>query len=238
MKILEFRSNQILFLGDTHGVSAIFDLLADLHIPAGSDVVHVGDVGLGFGESRTSLNDAEKDLKRLSEFAVAQDIRFFLNRGNHDNPDVWKFESIFSNIFLVNTGDISAFPNGKIALFVGGGISIDRHKRDSSSYWPDEITEDLSNVPQVDFVFSHDCPPEYNLQTHSLKQSHAFCVENDSLLIEDCIKQRERMKNIIKKSGAHRIVYGHYHNSHFEAIDGLTARCVNICELYPFNSEV
>ena len=141
------------------------------------------------------------------------------------------------NLFFVGTGDIAEFPNGKTVLFVGGGVSVDRIKRTKDwSYWIMETTEYLNPVPQTDFVFSHDCPDNFNHPTATLPQSYGWYVDKDPTLMDDCKEQRENMTRIWRESGAKRAIYGHFHNDKFEEIDGVTAKCLDINELYEFNA--
>lgn len=235
----KFRNNRVILLGDTHSTAVTYNIVNGNEIENGSDIFHVGDAGIGFGKYQNIvLETAKNTLERLNKLAQEKNINVYLNRGNHDNPNVWEQCWEFSNVFLVKTGDTGIFPNGKTVLFVGGGISVDRIKRIKDvSYWIMEKTEYLNPVPKTDFVFSHDCPDNFNHPTATLPQSYGWYVERDSTLMDDCKEQRENMRRIWQESGAKRAIYGHFHRSIVEEINGVTAKCLDINELYEFNVE-
>ena len=236
LKNYNFRTNSVILLGDTHSENTTYEIL-NIRIHNGSDVFHVGDVGLGFGNEMFAMQNARSWLDRINKLCQKLDIRLYLNRGNHDRPDVWGEPSL-SHVFLVKTGEIGIFPNGKKVLFVGGATSVDRFVRKvGESYWPNEITEDSQEVPLVDFVFSHDCPDYFNHPTATLPRSYGWYVERDVSLMDDCKAQRDKMARIWQESGAKKAFYGHFHNSKRESVNGIEARCLDICELLEFNAD-
>ena len=230
----KFRSDNIILVGDTHSTTVARDIINLL--PDGSDVLHIGDVGLGFGDESFALKDAETWLGMFNDLCVKLNINLYLTRGNHDRPEVWKFPNL-SNVFLLQDGDIGIFPNGKKALLVGGGVSVDRFKRtEGKTYWKNEITSTLDTVEKCDIVFSHDCPEHFNHATASLPDHYGWYVERDVTLLEDCVKQRSNMTDIVKRCGATIILYGHFHRSIREESGGVYAQCIDINERFFFDA--
>ncbi len=231
-----FRRNEVVLIGDTHSTDPVWQFI-NSRIPESSDIVHVGDIGLGFGDAAYALQNAASWLDRLNKICVVTDCRLFIVRGNHDNPDVWKFDNL-SNVFLIQTGDTAVFPNGKKVLFLCGGISVDRCTRTiGKDYWPDEVTPRIDITEKYDIVFSHDAPEEFNHSTLSLPIRFQWAIDKDPALIEDCIKQRDLMSDLVKQSGANTLFYGHFHNQRLETVDGVYGRCVDINELYFFDAK-
>ena len=100
----KFRSDNIILVGDTHSTTVARDIINLL--PDGSDVLHIGDVGLGFGDESFALKDAETWLGMFNDLCVKLNINLYLTRGNHDRPEVWKFPNL-SNVFLLQDGDLN-----------------------------------------------------------------------------------------------------------------------------------
>ena len=232
----KFRDDTIILQGDSHSMERVITTIQH-DIPDGWDYVMVGDFGAGFGETEYAISNTISHLELLNERANRLDINVYIIRGNHDRSAIWKLPNVYSNVTLVNTGDIGVFPNGKRVLFIGGGVSVDRYSRkEGRDYWKDEITETLEDVPKVDIVFSHDCPEHFNHSTHSLPRSFGWYCDRDVTLIDDCLKQRKTMSDIVEKSGAKTTFYGHFHNSIQEEKDGVYARCIDINELVQFDA--
>jgi predicted phosphodiesterase len=232
----KFRNNFCILVGDTHSTETTYELL-NIRIPDGSDVVHIGDGGWGFGKPEYALDNARSWQDRIDKLCAKLNIKLFHIIGNHDNPAVWEFPST-DNLIFVKSGEVGEFPNGKKVLFVGGGVSVDRFKRKKGeSYWIMETTPYINPVEKTDFVFSHDCPDNFNHPTATLPSCYGWYVERDVTLMDDSQEQRENMARIWRESGAKKMAYGHFHRSIIEEIDGVWAKCLDINELYEFNAE-
>jgi predicted phosphodiesterase len=234
--LYNFRNDTVILLGDTHSTTTTYDIL-NIDIPNGSDVWHCGDGGLGFGGLEYALANAKSWLDRIDKLCQKLDIMFYHQIGNHDNPAVWQLPDKYSNVILLQSGDVGVFPNGKKTLFIGGGVSVDRFgRKENFSYWKDEITPFLENVEKTDFVFSHDAPEHFNHSTESLPKSFGWYCERDVTLIDDCLKQRLNISDIVKRSGANVIFSGHFHNDKRQEKDGVYYRCLDINERFEFDS--
>lgn len=231
-----FRTNTPLLMGDTHSPKVAYHLLQRLG--DNHDIVHLGDVGLGFGDHFFAEGNARIAINNFNNLCKEKNINLYLNRGNHDAPWVWEFENM-SNVFFLQDGDCGIFPNGKKVLLIGGGISIDRCNRTQGlDYWKDEVTKLVENVEKCDFIFSHDCPEYFNHSTDSLEFERPKFVSQDDKLIIDCYKQRNIITDIVERSGAKKIYYGHFHNDEEKEVNGIFGKCININVIYEFNAEL
>lgn len=227
---MKFRSNIITMLGDTHGIRIVKHLIKD--VCDGQDIFHVGDLGLGFSP------DDRKDLIDLSLSLQHRNLRFFAIRGNHDNPVYWKESNPYKNIFLVKDYTVAQFPNGKTALCIGGGVSIDRCLRtEGHSWWAGEGTSPIPNDIQItDYIFSHDCPSYINKPSWGLPLDFPFLVAKDQTLMSDQEKQRKLLDKIQFLIQPEKWIYGHYHNSYGQEKGGCEFRCLNINEKISFEA--
>lgn len=94
------------FLGDVH---AKID-----EIPCISNLIQVGDMGVGFRE--------------INKEMLPPNFRFI--RGNHDSPDLCKLHPCY-------LGDYGYLPEG--IFFFSGALSIDKHlRKENVDWWRDE----------------------------------------------------------------------------------------------------
>ena len=235
-KIYKFREDRAILVGDTHSLSVLYEIL-NMKMPNRSDVVFLGDGGESFGLKEVAIKNTLSYFETINKLCQDLDIKLYHIRGNHSATysEIWN--SQWSNIHLIKDSDYGLFPNGKKVLFVGGGVSVDRHTRkENVDYWKDEITPNLNNIEKCDVMFSHDCPEHFNHPTATLPRNFGWYVDRDLTLMDDCIKQRLNMSDIAKRSGVKEIIHGHFHNSIREEIDGVKCRCIDINELYEYDA--
>lgn len=231
---IKFRSNNILLWGDTHDVKYAYRIIQNKPNLDGFDIVHLGDLGLGFNRPEW---DAEY-LQKISAAAKKRGIRLFIIRGNHDDPGVWERGYGFDNLFLVKDYTSAIFPNGKRALLVGGGVSIDRpHRTIDFDYWPGEVTPYRKINEHFDYLFSHDCPDYFNYTTESLWVSpyKQFLID-DKNLFGDALAQRRTMNKIVDDIKPSFIAGGHFHRSIMETKNDIIYKCVDINEIILFEA--
>ena len=231
-----FRNDSVILMGDTHSLDTTYNLL-NVRIPNGNDVIHMGDAALGFGDIKYSIDNTLSWLDRYNKLCRTLDINLYIIRGNHDATYKRIWDSKFSNVFLIKDYAYGIFPNNKKVLLVGGAVSVDRcHRKENSDYWSDETTPIIENIDECDFMFSHDAPEYFNHSTSSLGKHYSREVERDDLLIEDCLKQRNNISDILERSEAKAIYSGHFHNALREERHGIYYRCLDINELFEFDS--
>src|ERR1044072_2364430 len=158
-------NKELYFIGDTHGLGPIFKII-DKHNLKDCNIIHVGDVGLGFQEITRDI----KNLGILDEMCIANDIMLYCIRGNHDNPIFWDRSKGLNlprlhNVDLVEDYKVLTI-NGKNILCIGGAISIDRQVRKNDripTWWEDEVfkyePKKLENLAgrykNIDLVVTH-----------------------------------------------------------------------------------
>ena len=226
-KMIKFRENKVILLGDTHHYQGTLNRLKQL--PSDYDIILMGDGGEGFGT-------AHADACQLETINLACKMRkqnLYVIRGNHSNPDVWKRGYSFSNVELVQDYTPCEFPNGKTALIVGEGISVDRiWRKAGKDYWPDEVTVYQKQDKHYDILFAHDAPNYFNHTTESLVTSPwASVLITDKKLYSDAMAQRTVMNCIVADITPEWVYSGHFHNSISDEKDGIKYRCLNIDEV-------
>ena len=232
--MIQLRSNVITLLGDTHSYQGTYYALNYKLSKQSCDVVFLGDGGEGFSSERTDFNS----LANINELCRERGIYLYYLRGNHTNPNVWRRGYEFSHLLLVDDYTEARFPNQKTALLVGGGVSIDRFSRTRGrDYWTDEITPYKKMEKQFDFLIAHDCPDYFNHSTASLVTSpYAAFLRMDKTLLKDALAQRTTMDKIVADIQPKKCFSGHFHNNLKEMVNNIEYRCVDINELYEFNS--
>lgn len=227
------RSNYVVLLGDTHGLHELYVLLLrnkNRHI-AGCDIIHLGDVGIGFreySEDIKKLHDIDRQLEIL-------DCRLFLIRGNHDCPAWWK--TLYFNlkrVFFVPDYTLLQFPCGKRALCVGGAYSIDKYLRTPNlDWWPNEETVYQKTGSHYPILFSHDCPSYCNNTNESLKSyDGGWLYKKFPQVLQEALHNRLVMDKIVQDAQCKRIFHGHYHNNITSCVNGLVCKCINMNEFY------
>ena len=231
---IKFRNNSIKLIGDLHNVRLAYGLLKIHQEWEDVDIFQIGDLGAGFS---TQLLD-ERALGLINTVCKSRNINFYAIRGNHDDPTLFQSNFSLSNLFLLPDYSTGTFPNGKTALLVGGGISIDRIARiEGKDYWKDEATTYHKTEKKFDILFSHDAPEYFNFSTDSLRCSHLKdYLLKDKTLLSDCLNQRNIINNIVADIECEYVCGGHFHNSLFQEKNGICYRCANINEVVDFDA--
>lgn len=231
-KQFHFRNNDVVLLGDTHSLATTRNIVKNTEYLFSLDLIHLGDVGIGFGRREGAVEVSKKALVDINEICKDKDINFYVIRGNHDAtyPELWED---MSNMFFIPQYAYGIFPNKKKALLLAGGISVDRLTRtDNYDYWKGEVSPFIEDIEPCDILLAHDAPEEFNNSSLSLRKSFQWYCDKDTTLIDDCLKQRSNVSDIWKRSGATRVFSGHFHNNATAELDGTSYRCIDINELF------
>ncbi len=209
-------------------------------------LIQLGDFGIGFRPKSD-----QDTLYSLNKFLKLRNIIMYVIRGNHDCPDFFKGNHIYSNLQLL-PDYTTLFINDKKYLFVGGAISIDRKLRLSDmqhaasygskveSYWYDEIfvldEEKLKDISGIDIVITHTAP-EYCFPDNRLGYPDIVkqFVSSDPNLYFDLIKERQdmsKMFEILSKNGnkIKDVFHGHFHCKNTNTIGETTYHLLDINE--------
>jgi predicted phosphodiesterase len=239
MENYKFKNDKVILLGDTHSQQITKDIIGS-RVDGGVDLIHLGDVGLGFAKKEYAIKNTTMWLYNTNKLCHNLGINFYIIRGNHDATydEIW--DQKFSNVFLIKDHAYAVFPNGKKALLLAGGISIDRYsRRQDYDYWTAEgtIPIDYKVIEKCDIMFSHDCPEQFNHSSHTIPTHWKRFHDVDPTLYHDCLAQRELVSEIVKVVECKTIFHGHMHNNMRQTVDGVYCRCVDINELFFFDSE-
>ena len=228
MKTLD-GSKPILFLGDHHGEwSYLFDIIDTKKI---SDcyLISVGDSGIGF----TNKENQERNINWFNMEFKDRNISFMSIHGNHDDPDYFKGANrvSLSNFELIEDYTIMEY-NGKKIQFIGGAVSIDRAARkEGISYWEDEVVKfDREKCQEVDILVTHTAPTWCFPQQFN-EMVHGWARE-DAHLLEDLTEERAIMDEICKLCKPRLHLYGHFHSSWTERVNGCMHKLLDINEIW------
>lgn len=235
----------MIIIGDTHSIRPIFAAIDDNNIE-NQNIIHVGDVGIGF----LSVEQDVANLQLLDRALIETNNKLYLIRGNHDFKKFWhdeQFKSslpIFKNIIFVRDYSVIEIENKNI-LFIGGAISIDRsyRKRMSPSTWDEDEKfvydeEKIKGMRNIDVVITHNaphfCPPvKFN---NLVNNWHNEEFEKDKTDLKAELTQERmdftKMWMILRSNNnITDYIYGHFHkNSEFKK-DGCIFTCLGISEL-------
>lgn len=230
MTILD-KNKPLVFLGDHHGDwRELFFRIQMLKLKD-CYIVSVGDCGIGFESRERQI----KQVKMLNEKFKANDIYFKAIRGNHDDPSYFKGENriCLENFELIEDYSTFEYDTKKIQL-IGGAISIDRTGRqEGSSYWREEaVVFDKDKCKKSDILVTHTAPSHCFPQTFN-EIVYGWARE-DANLIEDLTKERALMDEIFNLCAPRMHLYGHFHSSWTEKINGCISKLLNIDELWEY----
>lgn len=239
------KIDKLFLLGDIHGDWSTLHRYIDLGVLDDSLVIQVGDFALGFEDKPNRYSNRSPEKKKLDSLnkkLKEHNVQFWAIRGNHCDPSYWQdpkknsvFNQEFSNITLI-PDYYSTTINDKKFLFVGGGVSVDRHDRTEDSFWEGEvITSPRFPLTKHDVLISHACPSYFNFsptnrESNLMKWAH----KNDPELQADLIEEREIMDHVASTSEVTENYSGHFHNDCKDEKHGIKYRCLDIDELMEY----
>ena len=229
---MKLDSNKpLIFLGDHHGEwSYLFDIIDTKKI---SDcyLISVGDSGIGFTDRLTQITN----INYLNYEFKERNIIFMAIRGNHDDPDYFQGDNrvCLDNFELIE--DYSVYEhNSKHIQFIGGAVSIDRTSRtEGRSYWEDEVVKfDREKCKEVDILVTHTTPSWCFPQ--QFNETVYGWANEDAYLIEDLTEERAIMDEIFKLCNPTMHLYGHFHSSWTERVNGCVSKLLDINEFWEY----
>ncbi len=203
-------------------------------------VIVAGDCGFGF--RKLSYYKMLYNC-RIRSRLERRNVYIAFVRGNHDDPDYFKGDTIHFNHFrtIPDYSVISAC--GQQILCVGGAVSVDRVKRVAcKDYWTGErpvfdhnkMIELKCEGFQIDTVVAH-CAPSFC--ENIMPPDWVFqLAEEDPTLLEELNSDRRIMDIILQDLKVYqhplrRWLYGHYHRSWQSSIEGVDYTMLNCMEL-------
>jgi hypothetical protein len=226
------KNKPLIFLGDHHGAwVTIFDVIRYKNI-SDCNIISVGDLGVGF---KYSYEHEYKQAENLNKLFKEKNINFYGIRGNHDDPSFFKGTDriVLDNFELIEDYTVTGY-NDKTIQFIGGAISVDRTGRTlGTSYWEDEgVIFNKEACKKVDILVTHTAP------SHCFPQQFNEMVygwaREDAYLIEDLTDERAVMDEIFKLCNPSLHLYGHFHSSWTERVNGCVSKLLDINELWEY----
>jgi hypothetical protein len=227
------KNKPLLFLGDHHGQwDFVFDIIVTKKIE-NCYIICVGDGGEGFISKDKQLRQFEY----LNNEFKNKNIEYKSIRGNHSAPYFFQKENKInlSNFELIEDYSVYQY-NSKLIQFIGGAISIDRTgRKEGVSYWKDEkVVFDKDKCQNVDILVTHTAPSwcfpqQFNEMVYGWAREDAY-------LLEDLTDERAVMNEIFKLCKPSLHLYGHFHTSVTERINGCVHKLLDINEIWSMDS--
>ena len=220
----------IVTVGDLHGKFAEFGYrIKERYKITDSIICCAGDIGMGFHK----FNYYKHELSRVNKIAKERGNTIIAVRGNHDDPSYFNGSFDMSNFKFVP--DYTVYEN---ILFIGGGISIDRHQRTPNvDYWFNEIPyydeEKLKDVNPL-LIITHSAPSFCDPTT---KIGLEAWMKYDKELGVDCAGERLVFDKVFDYLKANDKLpkywnYGHFHRSTFANHFGINFKCNDELEFH------
>lgn len=229
----KLNAENVYCIGDTHTLAFVSLLI---HFKLKDFIlIHVGDAGEGFSKNIEFKVD-NIYLDNLEDYCERHNGRILIVRGNHSNPEYytdshWTREKYKRVTFVKDYTYLSI--NDNTFLFAGGAVSIDRNARFiNHDYWADEgfnLPDNYTDLSVCDVLITHsvtiDAPPIGGLDRI------AGWFKNDPSLRYELIEEREKIKKLVDQVKPKINLYGHFHNTYSERIEGTWFRGLDINEL-------
>lgn len=239
--LFDLREN-VYAIGDMHGnLKALMHALSvstsKEYLPDGSDVILLGDCGM-------VNSGVPNDYRAANKKAKKRDIRIFIMRGNHDNPDIYKHtwhdeDPQLSNVYLLEDLDEFRFTNGKLGVVIPGAVSTDRYYRWVNNWcWFENegipSIDSLEDPEKYSFIFSHGGPTPPVIERSDNPLFASWCAADENLL-PDLEKEQGKWRDILSKVKPDRMYYGHYHCSERFEVNNTECKVCDIGEIIEVN---
>jgi len=157
--------DKIVVMGDVHGDMGRVNKFVSRKHPA--IILQTGDMGY-WPRARRHRHS------RVPELKIPEGTKLYWCDGNHeDHQELVKRDTdeFWPRSYYMDRGKTLTLPDGRVVLFMGGALSIDRHLRipecgDYGYFMREQVREcdvmDL-DIDRVDVVISHTCPKEFDV---------------------------------------------------------------------------
>jgi hypothetical protein len=235
----------IIVTGDIHGNWGALNQLISRRKP--KLILQTGDFGWwprlnGLPKPRTKRNSFGRWIKPWNAFGIkCQGTKIYFCPGNHEDWEelllrVSEPAHLYDEVYYMQRGAIAELPDGRIVLFMGGGLSIDRDSRTMGIDWfPQELIPyaefyklQEAGVDKIDIVISHTCPSEFNAGVDvQLRKKPDYAGR--SYKYQDCSQQV--LSAILEEYKPSLWYFGHFHLTAEGVHDTTKWYCLN----YPEN---
>ena len=225
----------LLFIGDNHGNYDHLFSLIKRHALENCYLFHVGDGGEGFLKTAKQY----RQFNQLNDFFKGRNIQYKSIRGNHSDPFYFTGTSRFieTHFELIEDYTVLEYKDKKIQL-IGGATSLDRIDRtEGVSYWKGEtLVLDESKCQKVDILVTHTAPMWCFPQ--GFNDTVLYWASRDRALTADLLKERQQMNTILNICKPSLHLYGHFHASHTELVNGCKHKLLNIDEIWEYSDDL
>lgn len=232
----------VYFIGDMHSEFEELARRLSVHKIENSNLVQVGDFGVGLQSKSTEL----QKLNQLNSSLKSSNNFLYVIRGNHDDPNYFSDEYTLENIKLLP--DYSTLNlDGLRILLAGGSVSIDRqHRQGTNTFWQNEIftfddhklSKSLHGLDNLDIVVTHSAPKEF--WPYDLGKLVRNYISSDPELLEDLQNDREQhsllLKALVNKFQPKTWYYGHFHSIADGIYSGIQYFALGEMQIYQHNS--
>ena len=218
----------IVFLGDNHGAWSTLFYEIERRDIRDCFLISVGDCGVGFESKEYTL----KLFEMLNRDFKERNIYFKAIRGNHDDPSYFKMGRVHLSHFELLEDYTTIKYKTKTIQFIGGATSIDRIGREKGkSYWSDEkLVFVKDRCQKADILVTHTAP--LDCFPRGFNDIVYGWANEDVNLLYDLKSEREAMDKIFQICKPTLHVYGHFHDSYSEEINGCRHRLLGIDEFW------
>lgn len=251
--IHDLRDKKIVFYGDIH--MHVFDIVMDMYNREdGTVYIILGDIGVGF--KRIYINRDPKDENAVIVFedlkshlkALEQpNSKVYVFRGNHDDPAYFtgelkeKIENDFPFVKIIEDYDEIILNDGKTALVIPGGISVDRARRKTNeSYWENELI-DYKGIDKIDkhydVIISHSGPVPQSIAKRDKAGEPSIVTYYsavDTELYSTIAEEAKFWDKVLDKIKPEKMFCGHYHIDEVNEVNGCTITYLNIADAYEY----
>lgn len=221
---------KLIICGDLHGELPTLVYKA----PENSDILVVGDIGVGFGGPNSFKVQVESVKKSMDR----KNLMIYCIRGNHDDPDF--FDGTIYSDRLTLLEDHKPFIVGKKLIYpIGGAPSHDKKDRLAKNeklksygsnkriWWDGEcIVKNIEKLPtHIDIMLSHDSPTFFEPPL----------IRNDEIdydTYEQMKEGRRYLSSLLEESTISFWFFGHYHESMSGVYGECMWRCLKPLELF------
>ena len=166
----------IIVMGDTHGFWYCVNPF--INTKRSKIFLQCGDFGYWPRWKDEVKNPNYPQKKKVPK--VPKGSKLYFCDGNHEDHEMLREaedNELYPNVFYMSRGSTLTLPDGRVVLFMGGALSIDKEGRNWGIDWfPQEQISysdihDLDRDMRIDIVISHTCPREFEMIGNDTKMS-------------------------------------------------------------------
>lgn len=210
-------------MGDIHARISHVDSFARQH--PGQSLIILGDCGFGFDPLLPQM---------LNHIGSANNVHIYCIRGNHDDPAFFLKKRTDEHLHPLPDFSLLSI-NGKTALAIGGGISIDRlYRRENINWWKNEPLaidkEKLASLTDaVDILLTHTGPAPPGIPR--LSEQFPGLLKKDPALLDEIRQEQALCNDLAARLQPSWWIYAHFHQSITWKKGNILLKTLNVNEI-------